>query len=238
MRPKKKRLWSVRTVDDWQDWYNEIDIQQCLTILWISVLEHQQVSVCDLFNRPSFIWFSEPSAYSCTDVDYTVQSFTSRMDPSTHPPDCWWLHDLYDDCIQVACLITYTYSHSCSLRIWTDLDNSICTVPHPTRRELTPRGSLSILLTLGTSIGHLNHQTQTLLRIFGLSCNLPFRRDVHSCGFVYCPSGFLVWIASRIHSDISRVHATSCCGTSACSWGVLHYIRHAYQFFWHLSMVL
>lgn len=122
---RKKRLWNVRTVDDWEEWYNEIDMQQFLKILWSSVLEHQQVSVWDLFNRPSFIWFSETPAYSCTHVDYTAQSFTPRMDPSIRPLHYWWLH--------TGCLSVHTrtpiHVHCAFGRTWIIL-SAHCYIPH------------------------------------------------------------------------------------------------------------
>ncbi|GBN00615.1 hypothetical protein AVEN_86379-1 [Araneus ventricosus] len=50
------------------------------------------------------------------------------------------------------------YTHLCPLCIPTDWDNSSRTMRHPTRRELLPSGSRNTLLTLDTSIGHLNPQ--------------------------------------------------------------------------------
>ncbi|GBO41023.1 hypothetical protein AVEN_265600-1 [Araneus ventricosus] len=41
----------------------------------------------------------------------------------------------------------------------------------------------------------------------------------YSYGFMDSPAGFMVPITSSTTSDISRVHATSCCGTSAYSRG-------------------
>lgn len=49
-----------------------------------------------------------------------------------------------------------------------------------------------------------------------------------------CPAGFMV--ASRIPSDISRVNATSCCGTSACTWAP--YMILGRGIFWLFSVHL
>ncbi|GBL95790.1 hypothetical protein AVEN_715-1 [Araneus ventricosus] len=54
--------------------------------------------------------------------------------------------------------LSITYTHSCPLCIPMDWDNSSRTMRLPTRRELLPSGSRNTLLTLDTSIGHLNPQ--------------------------------------------------------------------------------
>ncbi|GBL98361.1 hypothetical protein AVEN_187706-1 [Araneus ventricosus] len=73
------------------------------------------------------------------------------------------------------------------------------TVRHPTRQDLLPNGSRNTLLTLDTSIGHINPQTWTLLKITGMPCYMLLRRDLHHlallwiCGLPYSefPPGYL-----------------------------------------------
>lgn len=109
-------------------------------------------------------------------------------------------------------------------------ENCSRTMWYPTCREWLPNGSRNTLLTLGTSIGHQNLQTWTLLSISGLPCNVVFRRDLHHLA--------LLWICGLLcrTKDISRGHATSCCGKSVCLHA-LPDIRQVYQFFWLFSVV-
>ncbi|GBN90022.1 hypothetical protein AVEN_15538-1 [Araneus ventricosus] len=55
-------------------------------------------------------------------------------------------------------ILPITYTHSSPLCIPKDWENSSRTMRHPTRRELLPSSSRNTLLTLNTSIGHLNPQ--------------------------------------------------------------------------------
>ncbi|GBO31608.1 hypothetical protein AVEN_123555-1, partial [Araneus ventricosus] len=81
------------------------------------------------------------------------------------------------------CPITYT--HSCPMCIPTDWDNSSRTMRHPTRRELLPSSSRNTLLTSDTSIGQLNPQRRTLLKISGMLCYMLLRRDLHHLSLLW-----------------------------------------------------
>ena len=59
----------------------------------------------------------------------------------------------------------------------------------------------------------------------------------YSYGFMDSPAGFMVSITSSTTSDISRVHATSCCSTSACSQGAYTILGRCTSFFGSLVCV-
>lgn len=66
------------------------------------------------------------------------------------------------------------------------------------RRDLLPSGSRNTLLTMGTSVGHINPQTRTLLSISGMPCNVLFKRDRHLLA--------LLWICGLSR----RIHGVKC----------------------------
>jgi hypothetical protein len=121
-----------------------------------------------------------------------------------------------------VCILADPCTHSCLLCIPTNLSNSTRTVQHPTRPELQHSGFRNTLLCLNTSTDHQTPHIWILSSISGMPCNLLFRRDLHPS---YCyrfmdnPAACMVLIPSSTILDIRRVHATLCCGTSACSRG-------------------
>lgn len=86
-----KTPWKNRAVDDWQEYLNEIDMQHFLKLQRISILGHQKVSLCELFNGPSLIW-----AFKATGlVMYCCWLHTTKLYTSPGLPkpslDCRWL---------------------------------------------------------------------------------------------------------------------------------------------------
>ncbi|GFW70823.1 transposable element Tcb2 transposase [Trichonephila clavipes] len=52
-----------------------------------------------------------------------------------------------------------------------------------------------------------------------------------SVQFMDIPAGFMVSVTFSTTSDINRIHATLCCGTSACSWGPYMILIRCTNFF-------
>ncbi|GBN83379.1 hypothetical protein AVEN_141776-1 [Araneus ventricosus] len=55
----------------------------------------------------------------------------------------------------------------------------------PQRRELLPSGFKNTLLTLDTSIGHLNPERLTLLKISGMPCYMLLRIDLRHLALLW-----------------------------------------------------
>lgn len=147
-------------------------------------------SLCDVMGRVQLAWYAT--------------SNTSRDDS-----DRWRVRYILSNHLHPFMYIVHSNGHGQFYQ-----GNA---TPHTSR--LLSSGSKSTIMTLDTTIGHLNPQTWRLLSISRMPCNVLLRRDIHHlthqciCGL---PCRIHVLTASRINSEISLVHITSC-GTFACS---------------------
>ena len=110
----------------------------------------------------------------------------------------------------------------CPLCIPTDLGNSSRTVQHPKHSELLQSGFKNTLLSLNTSPGTKLPRHEHYWAYLGcltMCCSEETSTPLHSYGFMDSPAGCMVSIPPSTTSDISQVHATSCCSTSAYSQG-------------------
>lgn len=103
------------------------------------------------------------------------------------------------------------------------VDNYSGKMRHPTGLQHLSSGLRSTLLDFVPSLRHINTQTWPLSRISEMFCNVLFLGDLHyfhSRGFADCPARIIVGTIYWTSSKFSWIHATPCCGTSACSWGL------------------
>lgn len=135
---------------------------------------------------------------------------------------------------------------SCPFCIQTNLGNYRRTMRHFTHQELLSSCSKNRLLSLDTSIGHLNPLARTLLKISGISYNVLFRRDLyrlallwicgftpHSCGIcgVNClQDTFGTLLEFMLRRVVAFLHISG-----EGRGGGLRDIRKMYQFLWTFS---
>lgn len=104
-----------------------------------------------------------------------------------------------------------------------EIENSSSTTWDSTRLKLLSNDYRKNLLIVNASTKYYN--PRWLLKMSGIPCYVPFRRDLKRSPSPRTPIDLwtpcrvrVAYIASRITSDISRVYATSGCGTPAWFW--------------------